>query len=309
MEIVLFDNNRFITTVQHFPALWDKSDRDYADRGKKENAWRKVMIAIYGEENINKWDKDKQNETGKDLQKRWKNLRNSFARELAKRKHCKPGSGKTWKTYMYFEQMSFLMPSMSHAESSASFSHIGEDEIEIDESIEATEVPLSVLLTTPPAEESSTIFGKRKATNSENDLATILAKNLKCMQENGEVVGNDPDRLFLLSLLHDFKMIPNSRKANVKIAMINAIANGLYAQQPPHLSHTPPSHYPPNIPCNGMQPIHSAISPIPSHLNPNHPRTVISSPTSNAAPNTSSPFSDCDSQSSTASDTSIFKLY
>ncbi|XP_076653158.1 uncharacterized protein LOC143359241 [Halictus rubicundus] len=302
----MFDNDKLIATVQNFPALWDKSDRDYADRGKKENAWRKVMIAIYGNENIHKWEKDKQNEIGRDLQKRWKNLRNSFARELAKRKHCKSGSGRTWKTYMYFEQMSFLMPSMSYAESNSSFSQMEEDEIEADESIEATEVPLSVLLTTPPIDELNPMCRKRKTTDCESDLAAVLAKSLKCIQENGE--GNDPDRLFLLSLLHDFKMIPNSRKANVKIAIINAIANGLYMQHPPHPPHTPPcATSTTNSPYNGVYPTLPVISPIPPHLNSNHPRVATSLP---IAQSTSSPYSDCDSQCSTVSDSSVLsKLY
>jgi hypothetical protein len=39
----------------------------------------------------------------KDLQKKWKNLRNSFARELAKRRNVKSGSEATWKTYVFFE--------------------------------------------------------------------------------------------------------------------------------------------------------------------------------------------------------------
>jgi len=51
-----------------------------------------------------------------DLQTKWKSLRNSFARELAKRRKSKSGSDRTWKTYMYFEQLSFLMASMAHAE-------------------------------------------------------------------------------------------------------------------------------------------------------------------------------------------------
>ena len=54
--------------------------------------------------------------SGKSVQKKWKNLQNSFAREVAKRKTIKTGSGRSWKTYMYFDQMLFLMPTMRHAE-------------------------------------------------------------------------------------------------------------------------------------------------------------------------------------------------
>jgi hypothetical protein len=47
----------------------------------------------------------------KDLQKKWKNLR-----ELAKRRNVKSGSEATWKTYVFFEQLSFLLRCPTHKE-------------------------------------------------------------------------------------------------------------------------------------------------------------------------------------------------
>lgn len=63
---------------------------------------------------------------------------------------------------------------------------------------------------------------------------------------------NDSDKLFLLSLLQNFRMTPASRKPSVKIAIINAISNGLYSPSlsPLVLS----SHYAPSIPYNAHQP-------------------------------------------------------
>jgi hypothetical protein len=51
---------------------------------------------------------------------------------------------------------------------------------------------------------------KRKAarTDSESDLAAVLAESLKRKQELDLLMTTDPDRLFLLSLLEDFKQIP-----------------------------------------------------------------------------------------------------
>jgi hypothetical protein len=52
----------------------------------------------------------------KDLQKKWKNLRNSFARELAKRRSVRSESEATWKTYIFLEQLSFLLRCPTHKE-------------------------------------------------------------------------------------------------------------------------------------------------------------------------------------------------
>jgi len=44
-----------------------------------------------------------------ELQRKWKSLRNSFSREQAIRKNLKSGSGgSTWKTYVYYNQLSFI---------------------------------------------------------------------------------------------------------------------------------------------------------------------------------------------------------
>ncbi|KAK2575654.1 hypothetical protein KPH14_012054 [Odynerus spinipes] len=171
------------------------------------------MSAMYGEKYTNKGEREKQIEW---LQKKWKNFRNSFSRELAKRKRCKSGSEKPLKTYMYFEQMSFLKPSLSHAESSNNSSSVEENEIESEEYDDTLEIPS---FTTPhPYSFSQSTSRKRKVTDK-GDFAT----SLKRKQKNEETIMNDPDRHFLLSLLCDFKKIPDALKAKVKIDIINAI--------------------------------------------------------------------------------------
>lgn len=56
-----------------------------------------------------------------------------------------------------------------------------------------------------------------------------MIESLKQKQKSEEIMKNDSDRFFLLSLLQNFRMIPASRKSSVKIAIINAISNGLYS--------------------------------------------------------------------------------
>jgi len=61
---------------------------------------------------------------------------------------------------------------------------------------------------------AGTISMKKKAvrTDSESDLAAVLAESLKRKQELDLLMTSDPHRLFLLSLLDDFKKIPHNDK-------------------------------------------------------------------------------------------------
>jgi hypothetical protein len=43
--------------------LWDNSDADYADKIKKDNGWRAVMSSMYGDEEVQSWDRQKKPNT------------------------------------------------------------------------------------------------------------------------------------------------------------------------------------------------------------------------------------------------------
>lgn len=79
-----------------------------------------------------------------------------------------------------------------------------------------------------------------------------IVKSPKQKEESEEIMENDSDKLFLLSLLQNFRMTPASRKPSVKIAIINAISNGLYSPSLPPFVLS--SHYAPSIPYNAHQP-------------------------------------------------------
>ena len=65
MENRVFDSDKFISMVQMHPALWDNSDADYADKIKKNNAWRAVMSSMCGDEEVQNWDIQTKNKIGK----------------------------------------------------------------------------------------------------------------------------------------------------------------------------------------------------------------------------------------------------
>lgn len=51
----------------------------------------------------------------KEVQRKWKSLRTLFAREQSRRKNIKSGSRQSsWKTYVFYNQLSFLGPSTTN---------------------------------------------------------------------------------------------------------------------------------------------------------------------------------------------------
>ncbi|XP_063625241.1 uncharacterized protein LOC134796978 [Cydia splendana] len=102
------DIDHLIMEIEGRSPLWDKSSKSYSDRILKTRLWEEVCQNV-----IPKWEElteDKKKKTGADLQKKWKNLKDSFSRELASQKKSVSGeSGKKKRKYIYFDQLSFLI--------------------------------------------------------------------------------------------------------------------------------------------------------------------------------------------------------
>ena len=110
---------------------------------------------------------------------------------------------------------------------------------------------------------------------------------------------SDPDRLFLLSLLDDFKKIPHERKADVKISMINSIRSASLVQRP---APPPPHQYRNNYTSHS---VYANASSQPIHVDPIHPQNVTISTPSTSRQSANNPISDIESVCSpTSSDSS-----
>ncbi len=69
---------------------------------------------------------------------------------------------------------------------------------------------------------------KRRIIGIESELATAFTKSLKRHEEREDNNNADSDRLFLLSLLEDFKKIPDRMKSEAKINIIRCISDAIY---------------------------------------------------------------------------------
>ncbi|XP_046684468.1 uncharacterized protein LOC124370191 [Homalodisca vitripennis] len=105
MEDTVFDTELFIEEIKSRRSIWDMECADYKNRVLKRTAWHQ-LVEIFSKEGCSE---EQKKILGNTLQKRWKSLRDNFARELRKRKTKKSGSGASNSTpYIYFSRLKYL---------------------------------------------------------------------------------------------------------------------------------------------------------------------------------------------------------
>ncbi|KAB0805403.1 hypothetical protein PPYR_02373 [Photinus pyralis] len=123
----------FISAIEQFPAIWDLSNEEYSNKTVKRNAWEAVILK-FG--NLTEPEKKV---IGNTYKRKWKSLRDSYSRELAKqKKEFKSGSAaKPRKKYIFFEQLRFLNnAAVSSHEDTIDAANHENDEEEISEVVE-----------------------------------------------------------------------------------------------------------------------------------------------------------------------------
>jgi len=167
------------------------------------------------------------------LQRKWKSLRNSFSREQTKRRNLKFGPGRTtWKTYVYYDQLLFLSSCATNKLTTSNLSlHDSPDENDFKEVNndlnENTGKVLDNVLRHEPAKKQKPI---------ENKFFNSVTKSLQQKERRKKVYMDDPDRLFMLSLVDDLKQVPVHLKMLVKSNIMQAISNGLQIQKLPGIT-------------------------------------------------------------------------
>lgn len=142
------------------------------------------------------------------IQRRWKNLRACFSRELRCQKDVKSGqAAPKRKRYVYFDKLLFLVPSMEAGrETSSNVPSLDEETISENDS--------STPGITQPTRE------KKKNKSYEESLLEILRD--KTNHQNIQTLP-DPDNYFALSLVPLLKSIPPGQKIDAQIAILNTL--------------------------------------------------------------------------------------
>ncbi|GFG33979.1 hypothetical protein Cfor_07524, partial [Coptotermes formosanus] len=117
LDFKVFDSERLIAEVQKRPALYNKAIPEYSDKNCKEKLWIEVCEAVLP--NWSRLDTRERVATGSEIQRKWKNIRDNFRREVQMQKKVASGQGATKRrTYIYFGQLLFLLPTMQERSTS-----------------------------------------------------------------------------------------------------------------------------------------------------------------------------------------------
>ncbi|XP_076047830.1 uncharacterized protein LOC143029186 isoform X2 [Oratosquilla oratoria] len=230
MEFDRFDTDVFIDEVERRPAIWDMTSSDYKDRGAKKRCWEEIVDLF-----CSSAETQERKKTSAVLQKKWKNLRDSYVKELRKFRALPSGSGsKAVSTYIYFKRLQFLESSVSNKETT---NNLEKDTTGVDPSYDQT--PLTCMYDEDVTVErlvngSSPGKKKLKLDPVDKHFADILEKSL-LFRRKEEEQQDDEDRLFCLSLSKEMKKVPENRRLMAKIEIMNVI-------QRAQLVHNPPSH-------------------------------------------------------------------
>lgn len=186
------------------------------------------------------------------MHRRWKSLRDCYARELKKQKTTKSGAAASVrKRYIYFEHLRFLEPVHCATESNVEMQE-GEQEshgVEDDQVADSAGVPQY------PKQSRS-----KKRRNQEDLLLEVLQAKI-ASKSNTTKPTEDADSMFLSSLLPELKKIPENHKLFVKSQIVNTI---LGVQTTLNIASIPVPSRPPyhhNVPNTQFYP---------QHLNPNY---------------------------------------
>ncbi|CAH1953516.1 unnamed protein product [Acanthoscelides obtectus] len=116
------DTELLIALIEARPVLWDKTSPIYKNRNETKEAWKEVCIEMNSDFHV--YSEEEKNKYGKEVVKRWVNIRDAFNKFLKKEKSFKKsGSGaSTLSKYIYAEQLKFLTKIFTHRSTEDSLS-------------------------------------------------------------------------------------------------------------------------------------------------------------------------------------------
>ncbi|XP_023025883.2 uncharacterized protein [Leptinotarsa decemlineata] len=195
------NTKHFIREVQLRPAIWDPSCDDYSDKKRRRECWEELTYLFLAKSNISTPVTEAEREIfTRLLQKRWKNVRDCFTRELMKYK----GVGPRRSTYLYFKQLSFLKDVVKPDNRRAKMkSSIAETRRVVKQEPQFTSIP-------------NGNFCRDTTPENPNDPLASTKEAEVHLEE-------DCDRMFLLSLLKPLKKIPEDKRFDVKMEIMQVI--------------------------------------------------------------------------------------
>lgn len=156
--------------------------------------------------------------TATELQKKWKNIRDSYSREIKNKRKVSSGSAaESRKEYVYYKQLQFL---------SRLFNTKRQEDKDNDENSVAS--PRTPSTSTPSTSSSAapvltTTTTKKRKVSPDDDSAALMSVIAEKIEAINSQPKCDPDMHFILSLYDDFHKIPSEKKIDAKMELMSII--------------------------------------------------------------------------------------
>ncbi|XP_059050568.1 uncharacterized protein LOC131845515 [Achroia grisella] len=242
----LIDVEQFINEIKSRPLLYSTNavSTDPRIRHERQELWLQVCAKL-----ISGWDTIDEREkyaTSKEMQHKWRHIRDNYRRELQIQNKVKRGLLKrTRKTYRYYTQLQFLNPSNTCTGSVTSGDRASQQESDEDETDSTLSTRMKILLRHKRRKKSKKIQIMERSTKSittsvENNAQDLVSDHNKNDHEQQEC---DEDRTFCLSLVKSFKKMNEEAKLSAKIDILNVIRRFSYPQSNFQQVYTDPLTY------------------------------------------------------------------
>uniref|UniRef100_A0A1E1WBJ4 MADF domain-containing protein n=1 Tax=Pectinophora gossypiella TaxID=13191 RepID=A0A1E1WBJ4_PECGO len=239
-----FETDVFIEEIRKRPCLWNSNSPDHGDKLLKLKCWNE-LVDIYARRGASSEDRRK---LCVKLQQKWRNIRDNFVKQLKKNaRQNESGPGVKFTTpYGYFNNLLFLKDSViSNPRNSLKFGPDATKSEQDDESGDKSDTSDSneILWTRKKIKKKRKVVGSGSqlvATTNDNEDGDEPGTSKKKKKNENEDVGSqlmgvltktldikkseeDEDRLFFLSLVKDFKKIPEDKQLRTKLELIKVI--------------------------------------------------------------------------------------
>ncbi|XP_045458888.1 uncharacterized protein LOC123669323 [Melitaea cinxia] len=225
-----YDPERLIEEVKKRPGIWDFENLEYRTKNLRHKLWTEVVNELMTSDV--KVSKSEMRELELQLQKKWKSIRDCFQKYITH-------PNRTKRPYLYSKQLQFLLKKQSDqpTETGSSESDDGRTKRR------AWRPRKKLKLTKESSEDDNDADNNDDYHLSEDISVEIPQKHNTLNKPNVNVIDEfafanvdtpvrtemeDPDKLFLLSLLPHFKSIPEEMRLNVKMDMMQVLRNANY---------------------------------------------------------------------------------
>ncbi|XP_066443024.1 uncharacterized protein [Eleutherodactylus coqui] len=216
---LIVDTDLLISEVKKRPAVYDQQEDNYSDRSKKQRCWDEICAIL-----VPGWEESSQLEKSckaKEIQTRWRSLKDCFRRELhLQKKESRSGSSPSKrKRYMFYDQLTFLEPTLMRR-SSGKASDTQESPKSEGSDSEPPQSPLPERIAQIP--EPPRTKRNKTAGSGLGDFESQIIGMVDSLKKKKDSE-KDEDYLFVQSLLPYLKKVPEEKKIDLQIDILQLV--------------------------------------------------------------------------------------